>query len=357
MRRVSLWSALSLAVLVSAPGVLCAQQEAAPGERQELPRTLPHDLLYGDRETTRYGKLEEGAGELAPVDRRGDVDRMAGQGVVLPTAHGASEGALLYTNHLLAGHQVTWGATERWTLSGLLVLPPALVQGSPLKADLFWSMSGTWQAWRGRDVSVALMPFVLGRHGLLEVDTSEIGLGAAALADWAVHDRVVVGAGLMAYAPVRLGYEQYDTSGCGSRDDFINRRCLEIASQVAWGPPGGRLMLWWLHTAIYAPGRITLKAEVVSGVSTGTVWDLEGLVWHEDSESVQRRRYASREVGFGPLHASRVTAHLGMGWTPGRWGAQVGLLLVPGRFGVLSLADSDDSGVILPMMQIGYLFE
>jgi hypothetical protein len=348
-------SLLAALLLCAAPA---RAQEAAPtaGAPAQPPRTLPHDLLYGDRETTRYGRLPEGAGELAPVDRREDVDRIASLGVVLPTAHVAPRGTVQYTNHLIAGHQVSWSPADTLSLSALVVLPPSLLDGTPIRSDVFWGLSGTWSAWRWRDVQVSLMPFVLGRHGQLEVDTSELGVGAAVLADWAVHDRVVVGAGLMGYAPLRLGYDQYDTSNCASRDDFINRRCFEITSATAWGPPGGRYLMGWLHAAIYGPRDVTIKAELVSGVSSGTVLDLEGLVWHQDGPDVQRRRYASHGWAAGPLHGSRVTAHVGMGWTPGAWGGQVGLLIVPGRFGRLDLSDADDSAAVLPMMQIGYRF-
>jgi hypothetical protein len=349
-----------LATLLLWSGVVYGQDKApeakAPEAKAAPPRTLPHDLLYGDRETTQYGKLPEGAGELAPVDRRDDVDRMASLGVLLPTAHVPVAGTLQYTNHLLAGHQLSWSPSDTLALSAMLVLPPALIGSSPLKAEVGWGLSATWQVWRGRDVSLAVMPFVLGRHGQLELDTSEIGAGAALLADWAVHDRVVVGAGVIGYAPLRMGYDQYDTSGCDSRDDFINQRCLAITNRVAWGPPGGRFLLGWLHTAIYAPHNVNVKLEVVTGASSGTVLDLEGLVWGADSADVQRRRYASRGWAAGPLHRSRVTAHVGMGWTPGAWGAQVGLLLVPGRFGKLGLADAEDEAKVLPMMQIGYRF-
>jgi hypothetical protein len=343
---------------IALPSLLHAQEQKAapPPEPAKPPKTLPPDLLYGDRSITQYGELPPSVGELAPVDRRQEVDRIANLGVVLPTAFVAPQGSLQYTNHLIAGHQLAYSPSDSLSLSALLILPPSIVEASPLNSDLFWTLSATWQVWRSRDILVSLMPYALGRNGQRELDTSEQGVGLAAMLDWAIHDRVLLGFGLMAYAPYRVGYDFYDTSGCASRDDFINRRCFVLDQASAWGPPGGRFFLGWAHLAWYAPQQITVKLEVASGLSSGTVLGLEGLIWGRDQDDVQRRRYASRRWAAGPLHGSRVTAHLGMGWTPGAWGGQVGLLFVPGRFGRLDLGDADDSAQVLPMMQIGRSF-
>ncbi|MEM1348775.1 MAG: hypothetical protein AAGI01_09485 [Myxococcota bacterium] len=382
-RSRQLFCAWLLVSLHAAP----ALSEDAPSTPKRLPppkplKTSPPDLGYGETRTEFFGALPADDAFYEPVDRRLMRDLLAGHNTILSTAALPKERTLAYTTHMLLGHQLTWGIHERVSASGMVLVSPGEVLDSFLvdydAYDRFATGAVKVSVLSRRNLDVTLQPHFVWRVGMEARPSREFGVGLDALVDLKVSRRFIIGGGLKGYVPTWHEFTFEDTSACTTRQDYRDARdaeefgfafdefgnliepCVELRLGEQDLPPGGRFLLGYAWAAFHAESGkgqpLTFKVEAISGLSRGTVLDLEGALWGAQGADIQRRRYAADEAAVGALHGVPVAFGASVSWAWRSFGVQSGVLVFPSR--VLTLREDAGRGlVVLPTLALTYRFD
>jgi len=319
------------------------------------------------------------------VDRRTKRDLFAGHNALLSTAALPKARTFAYTTHTFLGHQLTWGIHERVSVSGLAVLSPgAVFESFDVDYDAYDNFATgavKVSVFANRNLDVTVQPHVVWRAGQDARPSREFGIGFDALVDLKVSPNVIIGGGLKGYIPTWHEFTFEDTSACTSRQDWRNARdaeefgfaldefgnpiepCIQTRLGEQNMPTGGRFLLGHAWVAYHGEGKrfargapITLKAEVISGLSRGTVLDLEGALWGAQNANIQRRRYTADTARLGALNGVPVAFGASASWSLRAFGLQGGVILLPSR--EITLRDDTGRGpVVIPNLSLTYRFD
>lgn len=336
-----------------------AQQKEKPGSGP--PRTYPPDQEYG---THAFGARLPGDEPVrAAVDRRDEVDPFGYQGAILPGAHVPAKGTLVYSNHLFFGHGLHYVPHPRLMLAGLFTFSPRTLGFSAgIDQDMFAGLTARVLLHRSRNLSVSMQAGALGRIGRLDQDTRELGGRLDVLVDYLAGDNLVLTGGLEGYVPIVYGYQQVNAEACVDREDFFDGGCIVNEQITRNFTPGGRFLMGHVGLTYYAPKSFNFKVEAFSGVSGGTVLDLEGGIYNQDSVEEQVARQLGDEgLTVGPTKYAPLGINVGTGWSRNGFGIQLSMMLLPplnppqdgslDRYGFSAV-----SPWVLPMSTIGYAF-
>ena len=331
-------SLVTLAWLVGLTGAaLCVMSGALPRHAQAQARdaraikTQPPDLGYGVQQGEPVGRWLWLTGSRDPSRRRQRVDARPGQGVLLPNAYTPDAGTLRYTSTLLLlGHTLEWSPHKRVMLGVTWTPPPRWLLLPAFSWDQHAALSARVAVWEDRDWRVAAAPLLFWRKGTREYDSAELGAGLRVMVDRAIHPRVVVGAGLMGYTPLRHTFTYPDASQCITREDYNLGYCINPTS-VQENPRGGKWFGAWAHLTWYIPEGWHLKAELFTGAAKGTMWHLEGGLFGGEDYATIRERYTQDTWRWGAPDGVPLVFNAGLGWSDGRLGGFAGFVTTPGR--------------------------
>lgn len=303
---------------------LCAMLNA-----EARAQTMPPDYRY-DKESyaLRSNRIIDYTRGSTPVDQRLKHDALAMQGVLFPTAFIPQDPTFVYRNHLLFGHQISWGAWERVLVTvGTTTLPESTLIEKDIDGMSHGSL--TLGVWNSQDVHVVVSGMALARSARKASHSEEWGLGLNIAADFALSDRLLLGVGLMGYKPVKATYAQVDVSTCTSRIDFINGPCSRGEMVSKKWPTGGSWAQIYAQLTYWGPSGFYGKLELNTGVMRGHVLNLEGAIWGNNSPVVQTARMEADSLSFGALYGAPVSAQFVIGWTRDYYGLQTGLITLP----------------------------
>lgn len=351
--------ALMMLTILIVPQDAMAQRKKRQPEDKNAPKIKPPDFGYDvERKKAKRNEIINYQRGNAPVDNRLEHDPLATQGILFPSAYIPPEHHVIYRNHLIFGHQLSYAALERIMVTLGMVNAPGDVLDARNLDDMYMA-SLSLSVWRSQDVQLTISPMYMYREGHREFDSSEHGVGFNVVGDFVLADWLVLGVGWLGYRPTQVSYHDWDTSRCRSRIEYITRQCFSTKFVEEDWPTGGR---WWQvygQLTFYGPKGFFGKFELNTGKLNGTVLDLEGTVYGNDNAEVQAARYKSNESVWGSLYGVPLNAQFALGWAGPYVGGQVGLIMLPAgnarsaRFG----KDNDNFHrqymIFLPVMSIG----
>lgn len=309
---------------------LCGPARAQVKDARTI-KTQVHDPGYGVQTGEPVGRWLWMAGSRDPSRRRELVDARPAQGVVLPNAYTPPAGTLRYTSTLvLLGHTLEWSPHDRVMLGITWTMPPRWLLLPAFNWDQHASLNTRWTVWKDRDWRITASPQLFWRKGTRDYDSKELGAGLRVMADRAIHPRVVVGAGLAGYTPIRHTFTTPDSSQCTTRDEYLSGTCI-TPKTVQENPRGGAWLGAWAHLTWYIPEGWHLKAELFTGATRGTMWHLEGGLFGGEDPQTIRARYTQDTWRWGAPDGVPLVLNAGLGWSNGTLGAFAGFLTTPGR--------------------------
>lgn len=355
--------ATMLACLTHAPSLLAQTNDEANGASGEdkTIQTRPPDANYSRVDASLTAPIPGMALEIPPVDRRDEVDPLAVQGALFPTAHIPEERRFVYRNHLVFGNQLSARVLDDLMIDVLTVVSPgSLGWNAGGDIDRRLALQARYRIFQTDDLSVAVQGGLQHQKGLYKLDTSVLGAHLSAMLDYKLSDRLILGAGLLGNLPLQLKYTDEDTSRCESRGDFIEGSCIDYIEESRALPPGGQFVMGWLGLTLYTEASIYLKGEVFSALRRGTIWGLEGALYNDQRLGTELARYESTQFAGGPVKGAPFGVTLGVGYTlKERLAIQLTLITLPGA---LPERDNRDDGFvgtpphIFPMSTIGLTF-
>lgn len=301
-----------LALLLSLAATNVAAQEAASADKApEGPITQPHDYRYGHNQIHERFHFPDATENLAPVDRRSEIDAASHRTILTAAALTPPPRTVQYSNFMLALHQLSFSPTDDLQLSatGKWGTPRSQPQvGLAAKIRLVSAL----------DTAFSIQPFTFYRSATdpMDLDTSDFGLGLAALFDFFVTNRLAVTAGLTAYGTLWYGREEWNTDACESRADFLAGQCRDLRTVGQALPPGGHFLTAHVGATYYIYDQWALKGELLSGVVAGSLLASEFVVAAPDTFS-DRARFEEGEIGVGVPNGALISAGLGLQWSNG----------------------------------------
>jgi hypothetical protein len=343
------------------PALAIAQDDpkAEPGGAPM--KTTHPDAFYGSAQSADTQVELPGTNLEVPfVDERDEVDPLAIQGALFPTAHIPKKYRFVYRNQLLFGQQLAVRATDKLMLNATWVISPGSLESrAGGDFDRRLALHARAIAYQSRDLTVSIQAGVQQQKGLYKRDTRILSSQLSAQLDYKISDAVVIGAGLIGNMPMRMTYSDFDLSSCENRGDFVDESCIEYEDFSEGFPPGGRFAMGWVGATYYSRSNLYLKTEVFSGVRRGTILGLDGAIYNDDSLASQLERYRSTDRSFGVVKGAPIGFTLSTGYTYKRFAIQTTLLMLPGA---LPEVDNRDDGLleipphIFPMMTAGVAF-
>lgn len=354
-------SALTLSS-ICLPAIALAQDTPEPKRSAEGPmKTMHPDAFYGSTQSARAQVALPGTNlEVPLVDRRDEIDPLAIQGALFPSAHIPKTRRVVYRNQLIFGQQLSVRATDRFMLNATWVISPgSLSSDAGGDFDRRLALHARGVVYEKGDLTVAVQAGIQQQKGLYKRDTRILSSQLSTQLDYKISDSVVLGAGVIGNMPWRMVYTDFDLSSCEDRGDFIDESCIDYDEIAEGFPPGGRFAMGWVGLTYYSTQRVYLKTELFSGVRRGTILGIEGALYNDDSLASQLERYRTTDTSFGVVNGAPFGFTLSTGYTYERFALQGTLLMLPGA---LPEADNRDDGVlgtppqIFPMMTFGAAF-
>lgn len=355
-----------IAMLLHAPSLLAQGSTQAEREGGEAPgtkviQTRAPDTNYSRVTTTTVAPIPGMALDRPPVDRRDEVETLAIQGALFPTAHIPKDRRFIYRNHLIFGNEFSARVLDDLMLDVLTVTSPG---------NLGWDMGGDidrrlalqarYRVFASQDLSVAVQGGIQHQKGLYNLDTSVLSTHLSGQLDYKVSDLVVLGVGVLGNLPLQLKYTTEDTSRCTNRGDFVEGSCIDYIEENEALPSGGQFLMGWLGLTIYTRSPVYLKAEAFSALRRGTIWGLEGSLYNDEAIDTELARYGAMSFAGGPVPGSPFGLTVSTGYTFNEHvSMQVTLIMLPGA---RPAQDNRDDGTlgdlphIFPMSTFGLAF-
>ncbi|MFU8804678.1 MAG: hypothetical protein ACNA8W_12765, partial [Bradymonadaceae bacterium] len=289
-------------ICLSLGEVSVASAESAPATEKPL-ITRPPDAGYGSKDIGPNARFPTIGPREARVDRRGELNPLADRNILWPTAHTPEAGTRVYSNYLLLGNQISYATSDDLILSLGIVLP---------YENTYGQASAKWVFHRSRDLNIAMIPFGVLRAGTREYASTDIGAGLGLVADITPHDNLVLSAGLTGYGTIYYRYNEFDSSQCRNRTDFIERTCIDATPASTTFPKGGHWLAAHVGMTYYVLDWLFLNTELMYGGATGSFLGTETALGARVDHDEEVSRYLEGEVGAGIPFRAGLTPGFGM---------------------------------------------
>lgn len=320
-------------------------EEPVRAESDKAPQTQPPDLGFGQHELAGRFYFPSAESYMARVDRRDEIDATSDRTILWPTAHTPRRHRLSYSNHMLRLNRLAYSITDDLQLATTLSFANDV-------ADFYAGGSLKITVSESDNHVISIQPLGYYREDVAELSNRDFGFGAAFLADLIISNDLIVTLGATGYGTVWYGEEEFTYENCQSRRDFLDGNCRETRTESTTFPSGGHWLAAQVGATWYMLDSFSMRAEVMSGLSAGSVL---GTEWIRDdlSSEAKSARFTSGELGVGVPHGSEVTAGLGLAWSSGHFAAQLSgyVTRAPALFPDLD-GNREDTWVFVPMLNV-----